>query len=242
MESYTIRVTTNNGIGFDSNCSDQQEDETVTAGVTSYTTNTLTLYGCATTDGTVTATLLSGANTIDTATQTVTVSIRPSIQFSGLVRTITEGASDDFALVANDLDSSKTYTIRVTTDNTNIGFSDDCTDQQEDPAVPANIPSHTTSTITLYACTADGGTVTATLLVGGISLATAEQDVTVPLPSSRQIGFGGWMGPWRVGWGHQDTHVSVQQLDSSKSYKVELTLDDNEDGDRIGLSFDSGCS
>ena len=243
LESYTIRVTTNNAnIGFDSNCSDQQEDATVTAGVTSYTTNTLTLYGCATTDGTVTATLLSGANTIDTATQTVTVSIRPSIQFSGLVRTITEGASDDFALVANDLDSSKTYTIRVTTDNTNIGFIDDCTDQQEDPAVPANIPSHTTSTITLYACTADGGTVTATLLVGGSSLATAEQDVTVPLPSSRQIGFGGWMGPWRVGWGHSDTHVSVQQLDSSKSYKVELTLDDDEDGDRIGLSFDSGCS
>ena len=226
-ESYTIRVSTNNAnIGFDSACSDQQEDATVTAGVTSYTTNTLTLYGCATTDGTVTATLLSGANTIDTATQTVTVSIRPSIQFSGLVRTITEGASDDFALVANDLDSSTTYTIRVTTDSSNIGFSSDCTDQQDDPTVPASITSHTTSDITLYACTADGGTVTATLLVGGSSLATAEQDVTVPLPSSREIGFGGWMGPWRVGWGHSDTHVSVQQLDSSKSYKVELTLDD----------------
>ena len=31
----------------------------------SHTTNTLTLYGCATTGGTVTATLLSGGNTID---------------------------------------------------------------------------------------------------------------------------------------------------------------------------------
>ena len=242
-ESYTIRVTTNNAnIGFSDDCTDQQEDPTVPANIPSHTTSTITLYGCATTGGTVTATLSSGGNTIDTATQTVTVSIRPSIQFSGLVRTITEGASDDFALVANDLDSLTTYTIRVTTDSSNIGFSSDCTDQQDDPTVPASITSHTTSDITLYACTADGGTVTATLLVGGSSLATAEQDVTVPLPSSRQIGFGGWMGPWRVGWGHSDTHVSVQQLDSSKSYKVELTLDDDEDGDRIGLSFDSGCS
>ena len=243
LESYTIRVTTNNAnIGFNDDCTDQQEDPTVPANIPSHTTSTITLYGCATTGGTVTATLSSGGNTIDTATQTVTVSIRPSIQFSGLVRTITEGASDDFALVANDLDSLTTYTIRVTTDSSNIGFSSDCTDQQDDPTVPASITSHTTSDITLYACTADGGTVTATLLVGGSSLATAEQDVTVPLPSSRQIGFGGWMGPWRVGWGHSDTHVSVQQLDSSKSYKVELTLDDDEDGDRIGLSFDSGCS
>ena len=242
-ESYTIRVTTNNAnIGFSDDCTDQQEDPTVPANIPSHTTSTITLYGCATTGGTVTATLSSGGNTIDTATQTVTVSIRPSIQFSGLVRTITEGASDDFALVANDLDSLTTYTIRVTTDSSNIGFSSDCTDQQDDPTVPASITSHTTSDITLYACTADGGTVTATLLVVGSSLATAEQDVTVPLPSSRQIGFGGWMGPWRVGWGHSDTHVSVQQLDSSKSYKVELTLDDDEDGDRIGLSFDSGCS
>ena len=243
LESYTIRVTTNNAnIGFNDDCTDQQEDPTVPANIPSHTTSTITLYGCATTGGTVTATLSSGGNTIDTATQTVTVSIRPSIQFSGLVRTITEGASDDFALVANDLDSLTTYTIRVTTDSSNIGFSSDCTDQQDDPTVPASITSHTTSDITLYACTADGGTVTATLLVVGSSLATAEQDVTVPLPSSRQIGFGGWMGPWRVGWGHSDTHVSVQQLDSSKSYKVELTLDDDEDGDRIGLSFDSGCS
>ena len=243
LESYTIRVTTNNAnIGFNDDCTDQQEDPTVPANIPSHTTSTITLYGCATTGGTVTATLSSGGNTIDTATQTVTVSIRPSIQFSGLVRTITEGASDDFALVANDLDSLTTYTIRVTTDSSNIGFSSDCTDQQDDPTVPASITSHTTSDITLYACTADGGTVTATLLVGGSSLVTAEQDVTVPLPSSRQIGFGGWMGPWRVGWGHSDTHVSVQQLDSSKSYKVELTLDDDEDGDRIGLSFDSGCS
>ena len=65
-------MTTNNGIGFDSNCSDQQKDETVPASHTSHSAS-LTLYACATTGGTVTATLLSDANTIDTATQTVSV-------------------------------------------------------------------------------------------------------------------------------------------------------------------------
>ena len=242
LESYTIRVTTNNGIGFDSNCSDQQKDETVPASQTSHTTNTLTLYGCATTGGTVTATLLSGGSTIDDATQTVTVKIRPSIAFSGLEDMLNVGFSDDFTVIASNLDSSKTYTIRVTTDNTNIGFSDDCTDQQEDPTVPANIPSHTTSTITLYGCATTGGTVTATLSSGGNTIDTATHDVTVQPASTRKIGFSGWLDPFRVGWGHPDTHVRVQQLDSSKSYKIQMTLDDDEDGDRIGLSFDRGCS
>ena len=240
--SYTIRVTTNNGIGFDSNCSDQQKDETVPASQTSHTTNTFTLYGCATTGGTVTATLLSGGSTIDDATQTVTVKIRPSIAFSGLEDMLNVGFSDDFTVIASNLDSSATYTIRVTTDNTNIGFSDDCTDQQEDPTVSANISSYTSSTITLHPCATTGGTVTATLSSGGNTIDTATHDVTVQPASTRKIGFSGWLDPFRVGWGHPDTHVRVQQLDSSKTYKIQMTLDDDEDGDRIGLSFDRGCS
>ena len=195
--------------------------------------------------GVVTATLLSGANTIDTATQTVTVSIRPSIQFSGLVRTITEGASDDFALVANDLDSSTTYTIRVTTDSSNIGFIDDCTDQQEDPAVPANIPSHTTSTITLYGCATTGGTVTATLSSGGNTIDTATQTVTVRPASTRRIGLFDFYPFYKVGAGHSPFEVSVAQLDPSKNYKILITMADNLDekgGSDIEISFDRGCS
>ena len=83
---------------------------------------------------------------------------------------------------------------------------------------------------------------TATLSSGGNSIATATQEVEVELASSRQIGFSGWLDHFRVGWGHPDTKVMVRQLDSSKSYKIQMTLDDIEDGDRIGLSFDSGCS
>ena len=240
--SYTIQVTTNNGIGFDSNCTDQQDDPTVPANITSHTTGAITLHGCAATAGTVTATLLSGGNTIDTATQTVTVKLRPSLSFSGLSNTVNVGFSDDFTVVASNLESSATYTISVTTDNTNIGFSDDCTDQQEDPTVPASITSHTTGNIMLYGCATDGGTVTATLSSGGNSIATATQEVGVELATSRQIGFSEWLGPFSVGWGHPDTKVMVRQLDSTKSYKIQMTLDDNEEGERIGLSFDSGCS
>ena len=235
-------MTTNNAnIGFDSNCSDQQEDETVPASNTSHSAS-LTLYGCSTTSGTVTATLLSGGNTIDTATQTVAVTLSPSIAFSGLEDMLNVGFSDDFTVIASNLESTKTYTIRVITDNTNIGFSDDCTDQQEDPTVPSSITSHTTSTITLYGCATTGGTVTATLSSGGNTIDTATHDVTVQPASTRKIGFSGWLDPFRVGWGHPDTHVRVQQLDSSKTYKIQMTLDDDEDGDRIGLSFDRGCS
>ena len=241
-KSYTIQVTTNNGIGFDSNCTDQQEDVTVTTGVTSYTTNTLTLYGCATTGGTVTATLLSGGSTIDDATQTVTVKLRPSIAFSELDDMLNVGSTDDFKVIASNLDSSATYTIRVTADNTNIGFNSDCTDQQEDPTVPANITSHTTGMIMLHGCATTGGTVTATLSSGGNTIDTATLDVTVQPASDRQIGFSGFMDWYSVGAGHPSIKVTVGQLDPSKSYKVKLTIEDDEDGDRIGLSFDSGCS
>ena len=242
--SYTIRVTTNNSdIGFDGTCL-LQKDATVPANSGSHSTD-FTLHGCDAVSGVVTATLLSGANTIDTATQTVTVSIRPSIQFSGLVRTITEGASDDFALVANDLDSSTTYTIRVTTDSSNIGFIDDCTDQQEDPAVPANIPSHTTSTITLYGCATTGGTVTATLSSGGNTIDTATQTVTVRPASTRRIGLFDFYDFYKVGAGHSPFEVSVAQLDPSKNYKILITMADNLDekgGSDIEISFDRGCS
>ncbi len=245
LESYTIRVTTNNGIGFDSNCSDQQKDETVPASQTSHTTNTLTLYGCATTGGTVTATLLSGGNTIDTATQTVAVKARPSLSFSGLEDMLNVGFSDDFTVIASNLDSSKTYTIRVTTDNANIGFNDDCTDQQEDPTVPANIPSHTTSTITLYGCATTGGTVTATLSSGGNTIDTATLDVTVQPASTRRIGLFDFYESYKVGAGHSPFEVSVAQLDPSKNYKILITMADNLDekgGSDIEISFDRGCS
>ena len=57
----------------------------------------LTLYGCATAGGTVTATLSRDGSTVDTATQTVTV-VPPgiSIKISDLVSSLVEGETDSF--------------------------------------------------------------------------------------------------------------------------------------------------
>ena len=248
LESYTIRVTTNNGIGFSERLhgpAGGRRPCRCEPGTSSHDEHHHVLYGCATTGGTVTATLLSGGSTIDDATQTVTVKIRPSIAFSGLEDMLNVGFSDDFTVIASNLDSSKTYTIRVTTDNTNIGFSDDCTDQQEDPTVPSNIPSHTTSTITLYGCATTGGTVTATLSSGGNTIDTATLDVTVQPASTRRIGLFDFYDSYKVGAGHSPFEVSVAQLDPSKNYKILITMADNLDekgGSDIEISFDRGCS
>ena len=52
----------------------------------------------------------------------------------------------------------------------------------------------------------------------------------------------GFFGIYKVGAGHSAFTVSASHLDSSKTYKIKMTMEDDESGDRIGISFDSGCS
>ena len=71
--SYTIRFTTDlTKLGFNSTCSTGSKDVTVPAGSVSHTT-TLDLYGCSAPGSTLTAKLLQGSTTLDTATASVTV-------------------------------------------------------------------------------------------------------------------------------------------------------------------------
>ena len=79
---------------------------------------------------------------------------------------------------ATNLDSLKSYSIQVSTSNSNLGFDGGCTDQQEDATVPAGDTSHT-STLTLRACSTGGGIVTATLLHDGASVDTDTHSITV---------------------------------------------------------------
>ena len=83
----------------------------------------LTLYGCATAGGTVTATLSRDGSTVDTATQTVTV-LPPgiSIEISDLVSSFTEGETDRFEVTAENLESSERYKILLTSSNDSFGF------------------------------------------------------------------------------------------------------------------------
>ena len=68
--NYSIRVTTDGGgIGFSSDCADNQEDIPVPARSSYYNFDVVpSLYGCETTDGTVNAVLLDGSTSIAAAT------------------------------------------------------------------------------------------------------------------------------------------------------------------------------
>ena len=105
----------------------------------------------------------------------------PAIAISGLDASIEAGRSDAFTVSASNMATTTSYSIRVTTDDPDIGFDATCADRQEDTTVPAASASHSAA-FTLRACSATGGTVTATLLEGTTAVATATQDVTVTAP------------------------------------------------------------
>ena len=90
---------------------------------------------------------------------------------------------------ATSLDDDTTYTVRVTTNNSDIGFNDTCTDRLEDETENSSSTTYTPPDFTLYACDVTGGTVTASLRVGTTEVATATATVTVSYPGS--IAFSG---------------------------------------------------
>ena len=138
--SYTIRVESNNSdVGFNSSCSDLQEDVTVSSGRTSHST-TFTLYGCDTSGGTVTATLRRGTTSVDTYSQYVGVTA-PSIEIQNLATTMREGQSDSFLVWASNLSTSHRYTIQVETDNSDIGFNATCSIRSRTQSVPSSSTS-----------------------------------------------------------------------------------------------------
>ena len=102
--SYSIRVTTDGtSTGFDSDCNDLQEDVAVTSGNTSHST-TLTLHGCASPGGTVTAELLTGGAPVVRAMRTVTVtpSLLSGLTLSGVdIGTFAPASRNYVARVAN---------------------------------------------------------------------------------------------------------------------------------------------
>ncbi len=183
--SYDLRVTTDSAnLGFDGACADQQRDYAVGLGNASNLVS-LYLYGCAAPGGTVTATLLEDDTaTVATATGNVTVTEPPpgpTVEILGLAEAMAEGQTDEFEVALTHLGTSSSYFLDVSTDNGNLGFDGGCADRLEEPTVTYGQPSHTES-LTLHACAAPGGTVTATLSgVRGV-LDTATWDVTVVTP------------------------------------------------------------
>ena len=147
-------------------------------------------------DGTVGLSLFASSSTVDSTAGTLTWSVtqqpwengdqlmlrigvpNTAITLEGLAESLTEGSSDSFTVSASDLTPTNSYSIRVTTDNSNTGFNPTCTDRQDDVNIPLDSTSYT-ATFNLHGCTAPGGTVTATLLQGTATVATDTQDVAV---------------------------------------------------------------
>ena len=210
--SYTIRVETNNSdVGFNSSCSDRQEEVTVPSGRTSYST-TFTLYGCDTSGGTVTATLRRGTTSVDTDSQYVGVTA-PSIEIRNLATTLQEGQSDSFLVWASNLNTSHLYTFQVETDNSDIGFNATCSIRSRTQSVPSSSTSESAG-FTLHACDASGGRATATLLRGGTTVDTDYQDVIVPSPAVFQftpspLALGGTSNVWTIPTGVTSVYVDV---------------------------------
>ena len=186
-ESYNLYMTVSRvGAGFDSSCERRQQNLSVPAGVTSHTFS-VTLHGCEATAATRVSAYLLGGSNVAVARQDVTVAAAtpgPSIVINELAATVEDGANDDFTVTASNLDAASSYAIRVTTSNTDLSFDSDCADRQEGATVPAGNTSHTAA-LTLHGCAVPGGTVTATLLSGGATVATATQDVTVEARPNR---------------------------------------------------------
>ena len=230
--SYTIQVTTSNSdVGFNSSCSTRTRSIKVPARRTAHTSN-LTLYGCDTTGGTVTAKLKRGTTTLDTASQSVRVTVPPSIAISGLVTSIEEGDSDSFSVKASDLLSSSSYTIEVTTSNSDIGFNSSCSTRTRSASVPSRRTSHTVS-YALYGCETTGGKVTAKLKRGSTTLDTASQSVKVTTPPT--IAISGL--DKSIEEGDSDSFsVKASDLVSSSRYTIEVTTSNSD------IGFNSSCS
>ncbi len=107
----------------------------------------------------------------------------PTVEILELPTAVEQGRTASFRVMASHLDSGTSYVIRVAMDNADIGFDSLCTDREDDATVPVGSTSHT-AYLTLYGCDTSGGTVSATLLAGSTTVATATPvDVVVTPPS-----------------------------------------------------------
>ena len=89
------------------------------------------------------------------------------IEISGLADTLQAGGSDEFTVTASNLLTSNNYTIKVSTNHSSIRLDDGCSVSERDIAVTVDSDnSDYSSQLTLYACSAPGGTVFARLIMG----------------------------------------------------------------------------
>ena len=114
----------------------------------------------------------------------------PSIDILNLASSIQEGDSDSFSVRAMNLESKVAYSIRVSTNNGDIGFERPCpaSGDDKDSQTLSGQYSYTVN-FTLEACDTTGGTVTATLRQGTSEVVSTTQRVTVTSRPNRPPTF-----------------------------------------------------
>ena len=113
-----------------------------------------------------------------------------SIEIDGLPDRLQSGGSVGFTVEASNLIDSgdNSFTISVTTSNSNIGFDGNCSDTSEEVSFETDTDnSDYSSRFTLHACRAPGGSVNAMLSLGGGvgDLASDSQSVVVTPQTNR---------------------------------------------------------
>ena len=161
---------------FDEDCTSQDEDFIVPEGSSTYS-KTRSILGCAVGPVTITATLLAGTTAVASATHDIDVVSGPSVRFYNLPEAASVDEDITFTVNAANLDSAVNYTLRISTDGSNLGVLFGCGTTQDEISISGS--TNSTQSEYLVTCAAPGGTVTATLLTGGTELHSVSQSVRV---------------------------------------------------------------
>ena len=175
----------------------------------------------------------------NTGTATVEIAVlHPAISLVDIPESMVKRDLAHFTVRADNLDPSLSYRVTLTRSGTGIVFHNmECGYTAQEVTIPTGDTSYARS-FPLHACDTPGGTVTATLLQGETTVATATQAVSVTepttprLPSIEILGLESSMQE-----GARDGFVvRTFYLDLAQSYSVRVTTDS------ANLGFDAGCA
>ena len=177
-----------------------------------------------------------GANNVSTTVE-ITVS-GPETSLHGLPNSMVVFDQVWFNVGAQHLNPARTYSIQMTTDDTGIVLHNTrCSTSSPGFTMPAGSEDYS-RTVALHACAVPGGTITATLMEGTTTVATATWDVTVTVPTIPRLPSVEILDPpTSIEEGQRSGfRVRAFYLVLTDSYTVRVTADN------ANLGFDNTCT
>ena len=247
--SYDLKLTapTTSNLKFGAACpGNQEQTQTFTPTGTSQSAS-FTVHACGPDGGVITAELLEtgGATALATITQQVTVKT-PSIHFLNPSMELVDMGTTDITVVAANMVASKRYFVRVTTGSPQIGFATPCLGNGEKylnvTARTDSDPDSENFTVTVHACGATTGTMTAQLYHGQVDIlnpalppgAMPIAEATLQTETELTLEFSSASANLELGQ-TLITTLSGRGLDPSVIYTLELSTSTPRAG------FDAAC-